>query len=65
MFILPGMKEEKQESEEKKITKEYANFRRFSARGGAEQRPKMCGVPTPQTNPTNYNKWLHVHTLVE
>ena len=35
------------------ITQIFADFQR---EGVLSRGQKICGVPTPQTNPTNYNK---------
>ena len=57
---------EKSKNQERKHTRAYADFRRFRRERVLNRDQNICGVPTPHaTNPTNYNKWLRVHTLVE
>ena len=43
------------------IAQNFADFQRERVLNRDRQ---ICGVSTPHTNPTNYNKWLRVHAFI-
>ena len=61
-----GEKRKTSKHQEREHTREYADFRRFQREGVLSRDQYIYSVRLPcTTNPTNYNTWLRIHTLVE